>query len=43
MEQTYLNCGMACEDVLLLSGKSKGELLFVYVKCFPQVIHLSHF
>ncbi|GBD96095.1 hypothetical protein BMS3Abin06_00978 [bacterium BMS3Abin06] len=42
MEHKCLNCGVASEEVILLSCEYKGELLYVCVKCLPVLIHGSH-
>ncbi len=42
MEHKCLSCGIASEDVLLLSCEYKGELLYSCVKCFPLLIQSSH-
>lgn len=41
MDHKCLNCGIASNDVLLLSCEFKGENLYVCVKCLPVLIHGS--
>jgi hypothetical protein len=42
MDHKCLNCGIASEDVLLLSCEYKGEVVFICVKCLPSLIQCSH-
>lgn len=42
MEDKCLNCGVASDEVLLLSCSFKNEPLFVCIKCLPVLIHGSH-
>ncbi len=42
MDHKCLNCGVASEDVILLSCEHRGEHLFICVKCLPVLIQGSH-
>ncbi len=41
MDHKCLNCGVASEEVLLLSCEYKGESFYVCIKCLPVLIHGS--
>ena len=42
MEHNCLNCGVAGEEVILLSCMYRGESLYVCFKCLPVLVQSTH-